>query len=446
MFRFRHQPIPGKGMPHKDVLAGRLQESRRAHDHLRRALRSEITASKQPFSVPRPIPAQRVPVILYLEGLFAILLCFVHTSVASLISTSPMNPLVFQVPLPALVLLLGYRLSRRASETGVVFYQKRYFTNILFPSMWHYLLPLAVVYVIYLVVLIENGLFAGNALTSLFDLLYGRWANSSYFGLLAILLVAIFPILLEMRHRNTRRYPVWLLHVFLFSLLYEVLMNTLENTRFEGDIAALYRILPFRFVFVFALGMYIYQRRKRSKKPVYYVLSFIIGLSYLLFMYFFLLAHNGRMPDFIPLFHGYPFNSMVAAFYIFPPLAWIIYRAQTAALPPLWHRLFSLLGKSSYPIICVGFLLFSCKSALQFSFTPFIWIDTALSMLVCIAGGILLYTLSKVPFVRKLRPAFYRAMRFVLLVIQTAFRKTLILWCNLRIRMIDRRLYRLQKP
>ena len=445
MLRFRRRPIPGRATPHKDVLAGHLQEARRANDHLRRAMREENAASKKALFAPLPkrIPTQNTPVISHLEVLFVLLLIFAHSAFASQFSTTFWNSLLFQTPVPALVMLLGYRLSHRASETRVYFYQKRYFTNILFPAVGHYFVPLAVVYGIYLWLRSLSGASLSDPSTLFFDFLYGRWANSSYYGVFAILMTAIFPLLITMRDRSRRRKPFWLLHAFFLNLLYEVFINTYDD--YIGDTSAIYRILPFRMLFTFALGMFIYQRRKLPKKVPYYILSFLLGLAYLIPIHILLLNNGGLMPDYIPLFHGSPFTSMLAAFYIFPLLAGVIYRAQKKPLPPMAERLLSPLGNASYFILCAGFLSAGLHKALSFSFSENLLLDAIGSLLASVVVGMLLYLLSKTPVVRKLNalvPFFFRALRFAALGL---WHGIILLRCNLRIAWIDFRLRLLRK-
>ena len=445
MIRFRRQPIPGKGTPHKDVLAGRLKESRRTQELLRRALRSENAAMKRLPAKHEAIPAHEIPVILYLEAFFVLLLCFAHTSFAGRLLPTLFNPLLFQQAVPGLVLLLGYRLSRRAAETNVGFYRKRYFTDILGPVAAHYMIPLFLVFLVYQILLRYAGQPSGTPLSLIFDLLYGRWAESSYFGVLAVLLTLLFPILLQMRKGNRRRFPFWLMHVFFFSVLYEIFMNSFEHLSFSGDLSALYRMLPFRFVFTFALGMYIYHRRKRSKKAVYYIISFVFGLLYLLTIFYLLLQNGGKMPDFIPLFHGYPFQSMLAALYLFPVLALIIYSAQRNALPKALHVPLALFGKAAYYILCVEFLFFSLKKVFLFSFSPHGWLDALLTMFSCSVGGLLFYLLSLTPIPKAIGRGVSILCYSVYVGIVRGIRGIMILWCNLRLSIISLRLRRLQK-
>ena len=433
-----------------DAKSVHIKDSIRAHSHLAQTMTDEIRSAKRKEPRQKTVaPQYSIPAVLYLEGLCALVLTFAHTSFVNSFQKSYLNPFLFQMALPMLFLLLGYRMARRASEAGIGFYGRRYLRHILSPNLAHYILPMAFMYLVYLAIVLSQGVSLGGFSTIFFDFTFGRWGTKSssvYFGWMALELILLLPILLNLRNRNERKWPWWLVHIFLFSLLYEFIINALDSASVEmaGNAHDIYRFFPFRFLFVFALGMYIYQRRKRKKVWALYILSFSLGIGYLIFIGKVLLP-NGRLPNWLPLFQDRPFTSMFSSFYIFPIVTVILHFAQRKSLPKILDVPLFLLGKASYYIILAQAVLFGVMEKLELSLPGSLVLQAILSLLICSAAGILLYLISVTRLSSAVSGIVSRLFQKLGLTFGVWWRKLVIVWCYGRMHFLKKRLARLTK-
>ena len=426
-----------------------LKKAIRKVTYRKEAFEKEKKSLRKNASAPKAVPTRTVPMVLYLEGLFALLLVFSHTPFALQYRETVWYALLLQTPVPALYLLLGYRIARRTKEVESKSYDKPYFSYILFPSLSLYLIPWAVTYVLYLLVrrILSGswGSFAQNGIRFL-SCDYGQTA---YFGLMALQLILLFPLIFiikkqtdefkrkrkKKKKKESNRSMPWPAHIAGFVFLYELFVNWVAIP------PSAYRLIAFRMLFPFALGAYLYQTRHKKKSIHLSVISVLLGAAYLIGICILLAHNNGFMPTWMPIFKGWAYTNFVSCLYFAPPIALLLYVAQRKSLPPTLDRPLRILGKASYYIIVVQAAYF----ALDIRFAGHSLLEALVGLLVCTAVALLLYALSRLPLFAALQGLFLFAQNGLSSAFGSAKSTLGILWCRLYLRFLQRRFRRLTK-
>lgn len=403
----------------------------------------------------RTVPARQVPSILYLEGFFALLLCFSHTPFfKAVLSGSLVDALLFQMSLPVLFLLLGYRLMRRTEEVYAKGYNEKYRNYILYPHSIYTLTSLLLSYLAYLFILYMRGVLPLSASAVVSALMWVAKDNSAYFGWMVLQFLLLLPLVILMKEKlqkrknpkrrkrvlrflRKRRIP-WIVQVAAATILYELVVSNLLDGQASGQ--ALYRFIALRFLFAFSLGVYLYENRKKYPSRSWCINSFALGLIYLIGIHTLLSFGDGMMPAWLPVFRTYAYTNVLSCLYIYPILAFLLYYAQRRALPKIPHAILSFFGQLAYPLIIVQAVFFSLQKSLAFSLSGKTFAQALLSVVMCILCSLPLYFLAKLPiasFVIKFIQGFVWRCERLLRLLRI---KIVLAWCKYRIKHIARKL------
>lgn len=424
-----------------------LKKSIRKVAYRKESYEKRASNSKKEWKAPRKIPARLTPAVLYLEGFFALLLVLSHTDFAARFDGTVLNALLFEMPIPALTLLLGYRTKRRADEVKSKRYDRPYFTYILPPALSLYMIPFAVTFGAFLllrkVITGSWGAFSANGLS----FLGGDYGPSAYFGWIALQLILLFPLIFiikkqteELRRKRKKkttsnaRMP-WPAHIAGFVILYELLVNWVAIS------PAAYRLLCFRLLLAFALGVYLYETRHKEKSILLYGFSFLLGVLYLVGITLLTAYGQGKMPDWMPLFQGWAYTNAASCLYFCPPIALILYRAQRNSLPHAADVPLRLLGKASYYLVVVQAAYF----ALRIHFPVPSALHALIDLVICTIVALLLYALSRLPLFSALYRLF-SVVEYNLTSILSRLRSAVIItWCRQHQKFLSKRLRRLMR-
>ena len=395
--------------------------------------------------------ARITPAVLYLEGLFALLLVIAHTQAGSRSEGTVWNTLLFQSAVPALLLLLGYRIARRAEEVKVKQYDAPFFSYILNPSLSLYIIPWVITYGVFLLLRKaftgEWGAFSENGLS----FLGCDYGPSAYFGLMALQLILFFPAILIIRKqteefrrkrkkkkkkKSASRSPLpWPLHIAGFVILYELFVN------WVGISPAAYRLFACRSLLAFALGIYTYQTRHKDKNRLLYALLFVAGILYMVGITLLTSHGGGNMPTWMPLFQGWAYTNAASCLYFFPPIAILLRKVGRKALPRALDTPLRLLGKASYYIVVVQAAYFAINLNLPIS--PFV--HAVLDLFLCLAAALLLYALSLLPIAKVLKTAGQRSGNGTVAFLSGIKSTVVIRVCRIRMNALGKRIRRLTK-
>ncbi len=386
-----------KHYPHPDEYCVDLDRSARQRDlaefyeesfYLLEECRSQ-TFEWVPAVYASPI-FKSTPMVLYLQGLFAILLCFSRTSMAMSCINEPIYVLLFQTAIPALMLLFGYAIINHTGDVDPFDFSYAFFHGYFPPIAIRILIPSVLIYIIYLIQTVTVGGQTITFTTLVADFISGNYGDGGYIGMMLLQFLIFFPLIVKgLLENNDERHPMWgLLYILEYALVYELLVVAAEmNT-------PLYRFIFLRYLFTFALGIYIYFRRNEKKRWwtwVTYIIFTAIGIIYLLFVQYQVVQNDGMVPDWFPMFHAWPYTSLFACFYIYPVIATILYLAKEHRLPKFLHALFAVLGNSWFYIVLVQAIYFGFNLHIGLGLSDFLAdvADTAF----CVIVGILFYLL-----------------------------------------------------
>ncbi len=204
----------------------------------------------------------------------------------------------------------------------------------------------------------------------------GRGQHGTYY--FPIIMQVAFMIPLIYAAVKKWKWGVWL--CFFVNLALEVLKNPIGRmTGLSSSILyGAYRLLAYRYIFVIALGIYIYLYRDNLGKRFKWICMFLVGAGYV------------YLVNYVPynriIFNYWHRTSMIAVLYIAP-----LFVLGVKYLAGVRIKLIEELGKASYHILMVQILYFNF-------FAPLVWtapkniipndfVGFVISIAVCLGGG-----------------------------------------------------------
>ena len=210
----------------------------------------------------------------------------------------------------------------------------------------------------------------------------GGVGQGSYYFPVLVQLMFLFCIMFFFFKKDANK---TLISIFFINLFYEFLCSILDikdNT---------YRILSFRYLFLFSLGIWLSMCSKKIKKK-YLIISFVIGFLYIL--------NCAYLKIDIFLFKKWANTSMMCAFYIFPIFYFLYDKFSSFKLNNIFYFVLTEIGKASWHIFLLQ-MLFYAKFKLLFSFMPLAFWHLS-NVFLCIIVGWLFYFIENKIFKLKL--------------------------------------------
>lgn len=277
---------------------------------------------------------KRVWIVDFLKAIAIIFVIINHLKVTD--NTKPVFLLLVNMAVPIFLVLSSWVYCRTSWEDK---YSKLKISN----SLKRLALPLPIVAVVFL--LVEVVCFKQGVQSAMKNFVHANYGPGSYYFYIMVQFVFVIPIIKEVIRRFGEK---GLLCCFVVNLVYDLLC------RFLHVRVSLYRLLVGRYLYIIAIGVYIYYitviRKKRI--PTYVlVLSMMIGVLYLV------LPSVGVEYKIFT----YPVwwrTSMITGFYIGPVCYWLLLHCDWK-MPNAFGKVTSVIGQASYHIMYAQLLFFN---------------------------------------------------------------------------------------
>ena len=231
-----------------------------------------------------------------------------------------------------------------------------------------FLIPFIITY--FIEIIVEFFILKNHSLIDLMIMLFtgGKGPGSYYFPVM-IQFVFIFPLIYFCILR--KGFPGLLL-MFLINAAYEFIQSI------YGLGESCYRLLVFRYIFVIAFGCYIYLYGNETIKKIYRVLSFIIGVCFII-----LVEYSSYNPKIIIYWTR---TSFVACLYILPIAYNLLRKGSKFHCVP-----FEMLGKASFNIFLTQMVYYMYAANILYSYISNMYLRIIINIFICCVFGIIFY-------------------------------------------------------
>jgi len=294
---------------------------------------------------------------------------------------------IINMAVPIFMLCTGYvtAASWEAKKTTI---KQSYSWEVLSPKLSRYVMPVLWFYIVETILVFifqETGFldylsnldFAHNEgyknkMTFSGTLLYffagGRGQHGTYYFSVILQVAFMMPLIYLMVKKW--KWGIWL--CFGINLALEILKLPLGISR---DV---YRLLAFRYIFVLAIGCYLFIYRENLGKWYKWVMFFLLGAGYIYLVNY---TSYNRV-----VFKYWYSTSMIAIFYIVP-----LFMLGLKYLKNVKCKIIEQLGKASYHILLVQIIYYNF-------FAPLVWtapkniipndaVAMLINLIVCLGGG-----------------------------------------------------------
>ena len=282
----------------------------------------------------------------------------------------PFFPFVIDMAVPMFMIVTGYMTFRSCKNLrfSKMFEGKRFINKLV-----RYLLPYLIIFLVELVAVCIISKGDVSFLQIFIQFLRGGRGPGGYYIPVLIQCLVLLPILVWIM----RKYKgTGLAICFILNLVYEILKTVL------GISLNLYRVLAFRYIFLLALGMWLFQIERQNvdkKRLILLITSFLIGVCYIILICL-------RLNTKLLIFNYWQSTTMMCGLYIFP----IIF---------LFRKLsFGLFSKHKFIVGMASYHIFLLQKLWFLFFQDVIKVPAGwffvLSMLVCLPLGLGFYLVS----------------------------------------------------
>lgn len=264
------------------------------------------------------IDSNRIEVIDYLKAVAIIFVILDHIGIVS--NDNVLYCFGIRMAVPIFMTLSGYTFSIAYSKANGIkeMYSWTFIKNKLFRFIFPALLTCIMICII-----------EGENTNVLMRFIMGDYGPGSYYPMLMIQLVLIFPILfLALRNRKN----IWM--IVLLCILFEVMSFSIQMNN------TVYRILVFRYVMYIVGGIIIFQEQRFSLKVL--VSFFAIGCLYIY------AVKLGYEPY---IFKNWSNTAAPVALYIVPVIYLVIGKFKTLHIGNVIGKICGNIGKASYHIL-----------------------------------------------------------------------------------------------
>lgn len=196
----------------------------------------------------------------------------------------------------------------------------------------------------------------------------GRGKHGTYYFPVILQVTFLLPLIYHTVKKH--KWGIWL--VFVVNLAFEVFKTPL------GITSQLWRVFAVRYLFLLAMGCYIYIYREKLGSKYKWAIFFALGIAYVYTINY--------TPYLKSIFNSWNRTAMPSVFYIAPVFLLLITKFENARC-----RLLEELGKASYHILLMQIIYFNYFAPLVWtapkSIIPNDYVGMAVSLVVCLGFG-----------------------------------------------------------
>lgn len=282
----------------------------------------------------------------------------------------PIFPFLIDMAVPIFMIITGYMTYKSYKDWR---FSKMYDCKRLTKKLVRYIFPYLLVFIVEVVVtaILKNGKI--SVLQILYQFVRGGKGPGGYYVPILVQCLVLLPVLVCIMRKYKN---LGLVICFILNLIFEILKTVL------GISVGVYRLISFRYIFLLALGMWLFQIEKEkvsTKRIISLAVSFAVGVGYIILFCLKLNTH-------LLIFNYWQSVTMMCGFYIFPII--FLFRKLTFGFSTK-RRI--IIGEASYHIFLfqkIWFLFLSDVINVQ---PVWFWL---ISTAVCIPVGIVFYLLS----------------------------------------------------
>lgn len=322
---------------------------------------------------------KRLDIIDFLKALAVIFVILDHTASvnkALLDRSAPVYILLTNKAVPIFMLLSGFTFALSAKDGQL---REMYGIKRLGRKLLRLTIPTVITYALFLALKLIAGKGLGFS-EAVKCFLLGQYGYGAYYYAVMVQFVLIAPILLHL----IRRYEFHgVIIAGLLNLFYEV-----SCSAYHLD-ARIYRVLFFRYLFITALGIYMYETRDKKIGNRVLVEMLAVGVIYVLLPS--CLGWEYRVFTYSP----WNKTGMMSAFYVFPIIYIIMCAFSGARADGVFKRTAALTGRASYHIMYTQLMYFNARSFADKNIIDIKSLphaaEYAINIVVPVALGILFY-------------------------------------------------------
>jgi len=275
-------------------------------------------------------------------------------------------PFWIKMAVPIFMLLTGYVFAY-SSEKKSLSLSESYNPIEILVKWLRYILPFLPIYIFILLVriVVKNENFTLPEI--IIDFISGGDGRGSYYIPILIQLTLYIPLI----RLIVKKSPYLGLSVcFLVNILYEIIKTLLHMN------PDLYRIVSLRYIFVVALGCFLFY--KKSSNVLEKILLILSGIAGGIFIYIF--EYAGFEPH---IFNQWTDTSCLAVLLIFPVFAFLLKNKK------IHNKVLQKIGSSSYGIFLVQMAFYYGPHNILYRYVKNVFVLIPVILIICCSFGIL---------------------------------------------------------
>ncbi|SHI97899.1 acyltransferase family protein [Parasporobacterium paucivorans] len=329
----------------------------------------------------------RVMIFDYLKAVAIFLVIANHTPWSDQELRSPFVPFLINMAVPIFMIVSGYTLALTSERQYDENISSLYKLQIMKKKISRYLLPYFMIFILQIlaeVFIRKAGLEFRGVFSSFIT---GGYGPGSYYIPVFFQVILLYPFIFRFFLKGSLR---GLFICGILNIMYEIAVTIVLNNlgAYRPVIGETYRLIMLRYLFMIALGTWLYFNKNVRIKKSTLAIMFAVGLSYLLLL---------QYTDFrLRIFNFWQYTCMITAFYIFPIFYLVFRKFRKIRMNSFVSDILMLIGKASFHIYLVQMLYYH-----YFGFR--IWriitadkvIQMLINILICCLGGIALLKLEQ---------------------------------------------------
>lgn len=276
-------------------------------------------------------------------------------------------PFWIDMAVPVFMIITGFVHALSYEKRGGTLESSYRLTEIL--SKWlRYIIPYTPVWIITVIcrLLGYGRVFRFEGI--IFDIFYGGDGPGSYFFTIMLQVVLLLPLIIWIVKRNP---TTGIIFCFFANVIFEILKTLLNMD------TGLYRICPFRYLFVLSYGCFLYFYKQQNIKHELSVIIGAVGAIYIVIFNY----TNAK-----PVITGLWTNTSVFASLILFPIMMILLEKNS-----LHNKLFEMLGQASFNICLVQMVYYLIADSIAKDYIPYPPLQIAANVLICCFIGVMFH-------------------------------------------------------
>lgn len=295
----------------------------------------------------------RLKYIDYLKAIAIVLIIITHNPwVLENRDGNLIFPLLIDMAVPIFMILSGFNYAYSCCKKNMNTFKEHYRIKNIKDRLLRFLIPFGVTFIgeVLLLTIYKKKNYSISSLS--IDLLTGGYGPGAYYTPIMIQFIFIAP-LIYILIKKYEKIGVWI--VFGLNFLFECFYTLF------GMPPAGYRYWIIRYTFLIALGIGWYEIGRKKQKWFPYVISFLIGVTYLL----------GTTFYYTPvIFVRWTNTSMLAGLYIFPLMSLFVKLVEKVKLPIFIEKFIQWCSESTFHIFLFQMVYYYLGVGRLFEATP----------------------------------------------------------------------------